>query len=89
VILFSIKLIKFKIACHFLKPRQPKKLKQGRTKYNDPKIEEVEKRIFEVTASEKSGSFEPRRRRDRDILTEALGNHEHRSRVREISSRKS
>ena len=45
---------------HFLKARQPKKLKEGRTKYNDPKIEEVEKRIFEVTAAEKSRSFEPR-----------------------------
>jgi len=71
---------------HFLKARQPSKLKEGRTKYNDLKIEEVEKRIFEVTAAQKSGSFEPRR--DRDVLSEALGNPEHRSRVCGISSKK-
>jgi len=47
----------------------------------------VEKRIFEVTAAEKSGSFEPWR--DMDVLTEALGNPEHRGRIRGISSRKS
>jgi len=45
---------------HILKERQPKKLKESRTKYNDPKIKEVEKRIFQVTAAEKSGSFKPR-----------------------------
>ena len=45
---------------HFLKARQPKKLKEGRTKYNDRKIEEVEKMIFEVTATEKSRLFKPR-----------------------------
>jgi hypothetical protein len=32
----------------FLKGRVPKKLKEGKTKFNDPRIEEVEKRILVV-----------------------------------------
>jgi hypothetical protein len=36
-----------------------KKLKEGRTKYNEPKTEEVEKRILEVSTPKKSGSFKP------------------------------
>jgi hypothetical protein len=67
--------------------RRPKKLKEGRTKYNEPKIEEVEKRILEVSAAEKRGSFEPHR--ERDVLTEVLENPEHRSRVHGVSSRQS
>jgi len=42
---------------------------------------------LEVAAAEKGGSFEPRR--ERDILTEVLGNPEHHGRVHGISSRKS
>jgi hypothetical protein len=45
----------------------------------------VEKRILEVSIVEKSGSFEPRR--ERDVLTEALGNPKHRDYVRGVSSR--
>jgi hypothetical protein len=37
--------------------------------------------------AEKSGSFEPRR--ERDVLTEALGNTEHRGRIRGVSSSQS
>jgi len=66
---------------------KPKKLKEGSTKYNKPMVEEVEKRILEVSVAEKSGSFESRR--ERDILTEALGNLKHHGRVRGVSSRKS
>jgi hypothetical protein len=33
-------------------------------KFNEPQIEEAEKRILEVTAASKSGTFEPRRERD-------------------------
>jgi hypothetical protein len=40
----------------------------------------VEKRILEIFAVEKSGSFEPRR--ERDVLTEALGNPENRGHIR-------
>jgi hypothetical protein len=64
-----------------------KKLKEGRTKYNEPKDEEVEKRILEVSAAEKSESFEPHQ--ERDILTKAQGNPEHRGHVRGVSSRQS
>ena len=64
---------------------KPKKLKEGSTKYNKPMVEEVEKRILEVSVAEKSGSFEPRQ--ERDVLTDTLGNPEHHSRVRGVSSR--
>jgi hypothetical protein len=71
----------------FLKGRVPKKLKEGKTKFNDPHIEEAEKRILVVTAATKRGEFEPQR--ERDILTEVLGNPDHRNRVRSLGSRKS
>jgi hypothetical protein len=71
----------------FLKGCVPKKLKEGKTKFNDPRIEEVEKRILAVTVATKRGEFEPWR--ERDILTEVLGNPEHRGRVRGLGSRKS
>ena len=45
---------------NYLYARKPKKLKYSRTKYNEPKTEEVEKRILEVSMAEKSRSFEPR-----------------------------
>ena len=44
---------------NYLYARKLKKLKEGRTKYNELKTEEVEKRILEVSAAEKSGLFEP------------------------------
>ena len=51
-------------------------MKEGRTKYNEPRVEEVEKRILEVSTVEKSGSFKTCG--ERDVLTKALGNPEHR-----------
>ena len=60
-------------------------MKEGKTKYNKLKTKEVEKRILEVSTAEKSGSFEPHR--ERDILTEALGNIEHCGCVRGVSLR--
>jgi len=68
---------------HFLKAQEPNKLKDGRTKYSDLKIEEVERRIFEVTIAEKSGLFKPRR--DRGVLTEMLGNPKHCGRILGVS----
>jgi hypothetical protein len=71
----------------FLKGRMPKKLKEGKTKFNDPRIEEAEKRILVVTTAAKRGEFEPRI--ERDVLTKALGNLEHHGHVRGLGSRKS
>ena len=68
-------------------PASQKKLKEGRTKYNEPKVEEVEKRILEVSAAEKTGSFEPRR--ERDVLTKVMGNPEHHGRICGVSLRQS
>ena len=72
---------------NYLYACKPKKLKEGRTKYNQSKVEEVERRILEVSVAKKSGSFESHR--ERDVLTKALGNPEHRGHVRGVSSRQS
>jgi hypothetical protein len=72
---------------NYLYARKLKKLKEDRTKYNETKVEEVKKRILEVSMAEKSGSFEPCR--ERGILTEVLGNLEHRGCVRGVFSRQS
>ena len=72
---------------NYLYARKPKKLKEGRTKYNESKVKEVEKRILEVSTTEKSGSYESRR--ERVVLTEALGNLEHHGHVHGVSSRQS
>jgi hypothetical protein len=70
----------------FLKRRMLKKLKEGKTKFNDPRIEEAEKRILAVTAAAKRGEFKPQR--ERDVLTKALGNPEHCGRIYGLGSRK-
>ena len=41
----------------FLKGRKPKKLKEGKSKFNEPQTKDVEKRILEVAAAEKGRSF--------------------------------
>ena len=43
---------------NYLYARKPKKLKVGKTKFNELKVEEVEKKILEVSMAEKSESFE-------------------------------
>jgi hypothetical protein len=65
--------------------RRPKKLKEGRTKYNKPQTEEAKKALLMIKVAKECGEFVPRR--NHDELTEALGNPEHRSRVQGISSR--
>jgi hypothetical protein len=60
----------------FLLGRRPKRLKEGRTKFNEPQTEEAERRILAVAEAQRSGSFNPRK--GRDVLTEGLGNPEHR-----------
>jgi hypothetical protein len=68
-------------------PHRPKKLKEGRTKYNEPQTEETEKALLTIKAAMERREFVPRR--DHDELTEALGNTEHRGRVRGVSLRQS
>jgi hypothetical protein len=71
----------------FLKGRKPKKLKEGKKKFNEPKIKEAEKAIVAVTKAKESGSFQPHR--GMDVLTATLGNQEHHDRVYGMSSRMS
>ena len=65
----------------------PKKLKEDRTKFNMPKNEEAEKALITVNAAKERGLFQPSGQHD--MLTEVLGNPEHRGRVRGVSSRQS
>jgi hypothetical protein len=71
----------------FFYARRPKKLKEGRTKYNEPQTEEAEKALLMIKAAKEHGEFQPCR--DHDELTEALGNPERRCRVWGLSSRQS
>ena len=63
----------------------PKKLKKGMAKYNEAKAEEAEKALIAISAAKQQGEFKPVSQHD--LLTEALGNPEHRGRVRGVSSR--
>jgi hypothetical protein len=54
---------------------------------NEPNVEEVEKKMLEITVAERSGSFQPCR--EREALTKALGNLKHHSQVRGVSLRQS
>lgn len=70
----------------FFYARRPKKAKANKkAKYNDPKVDEVEKIVLEVNEAKERGDFQPRR--EHDVLTEALGRPEHRGRVRGMGSR--
>ena len=48
-------------------------------KYNEPRAEEVEKALLATKDAKERGVFTPRI--EHDMLTEALGNPEHRGRV--------
>ena len=72
----------------FFHGRVPTKPKPGsQTKYNDPKVDELEKKVLAVNEAKNRGDFQPRR--EHDVLTEALGRPEHRGRVRGLGSRQS
>jgi len=71
----------------FFNARRPKKLKEGRKKYNEPRTKEAKKALPATKAAKEHGLFSPRR--EHDMLTEALRNPEHRGRVRGVSSRQS
>ena len=73
--------------CDYFNARRPKRLKEGRTKYNEPNNKTVEKALIAVNAAKERGEFTPNR--EHDLLMEALGNREHRGRVRCVSLRMS
>ena len=54
----------------YFNARRPKKLKDGRARYNEPKADEAEKALIAISAAKQYV-----------ILTEALGNPEHCGRV--------
>ena len=64
-----------------------KKLKQGMAKYNEPKAKEAEKTLIAISTAKQQGKFKPVDQHD--LLTEVLGNPEHRGHVRGVSSRHS
>ena len=56
----------------FLYACRPKKLKEGRTKFDEPQTEEADKALLAIKAAKECGEFKPLR--DHDELAEALGN---------------
>ena len=69
----------------FIYARKPKKLKEGASKFNEPKFEEVERAL--IKAAKSKDSFKVCR--GQDLLTLALGTPEHRGRIRGMSSKMS
>lgn len=69
---------------YWVRARKPKRARKGK-KGPDPNVEEKTKAMYALAAKEQEGTFKSER--ERDILTEALGNPEHPGRVRGISSR--
>jgi hypothetical protein len=53
----------------FFYAHQPKKLKEGKTKYNEPQTKKAEKALLAIKAAKERGEFKPRR--DHDELTKA------------------
>jgi hypothetical protein len=47
-----------------LNAHRPKKLKEGKKKYNEPLVEEVEKALLTTKAAKERGLFLPRREHD-------------------------
>jgi len=66
---------------HAWKPKET----ETNVSFEDPMLDEAMKSIFAVAGMQQEGKFRPRR--DRDILSVGLGNPEHPSRVRGISSK--
>jgi hypothetical protein len=69
---------------NWIHARKPRETETG-VSFDDPMLDEAAKSIFLVAAKQHEGLFKPQR--ERDILTIGLGNLEHPSRVRGISSK--
>ena len=69
----------------WVRARVPAKIAKSGLSFSDPMVEEAAKNVFVVAAKQRADEFKPQR--ERDILTIALGNPEHPSRVRGISSK--
>jgi hypothetical protein len=69
---------------NWIRARKPRKTKAS-VSFDDPNVEEDAKNIYAMAAKQSQGSFKPQT--ERDILTAGLGNPEHPSRVRGISSK--
>jgi hypothetical protein len=69
---------------NWIRARKPREIETS-VFFDDPMLDGVAKSIFAVAAKQHEGLFKPQR--ERDILTAGLGNPEHPSRVRGISSK--
>lgn len=69
---------------NWMRARKPNETETGLS-FDDPMVEEASRSILAVAAKQREGNFKPRR--EKDVLTVALGNPEHPGRVRGISSK--
>lgn len=65
-------------SANWILARKPKETESGLS-FEDPMLEEATKSILAVAAKTQEGKFKPQR--ERDILSEGLGNPEHLGRV--------
>lgn len=70
---------------HWVKERTPKITSEGKVLFEDPELQGVADKIEDLSSKEKKGEFIPQR--EKDVLSQALGNREHGGRVRGVSSK--
>jgi hypothetical protein len=68
----------------WLQARKPK-IVDGKPQFDQPKTEAVAKKMYELNMLQKQGKFKAKR--DRDVLSTAIGSKEHGGHVRGLSSK--
>ena len=68
----------------WLEARKPK-IVEGKPHFDKPETEAVARKMYELTELQKEGKF--RVKRDKDVLSTAIGMKEHRGRVRGVTSK--
>lgn len=70
---------------HWVKARSPKITQEGKIQFEDPGFQQVAEKIELLTGAERKGHFTPIR--EKDALSQVLGNKEHGGRVQGVSSK--
>ena len=72
---------------NWVRARTPKITDEGKVSFEDPELQSVADKIENLSSSQKKGFFKPKR--EKDVLSTALGTPEHGGRVRDVSSKMS
>nr|BAD33694.1 hydroxyproline-rich glycoprotein-like [Oryza sativa Japonica Group]BAD34162.1 hydroxyproline-rich glycoprotein-like [Oryza sativa Japonica Group] len=72
---------------NWVRARTPKITDEGKVSFEDPELQSIADKIENLSSSQKKGFFKPKR--EKDVLSTALGTPEHGGRVRGVSSKMS